>query len=162
MAMKKIKNPYKGLEEQGYNCFACCPSNPFGLKMEFYEADDKVVCRWSPRAEYQGWIDTLHGGVQAVLLDEICAWAVMRQVQRTGVTSKMETQYKRPISTNDEYIDIEAKVVEQRRNLVTVEAAIYNKEGELCTRAQCLYFTFPPEKAREEMGFVSCELEENE
>ena len=35
--MKKIKNPYAGLEEQGYNCFACCPSNPFGLKMEFYE-----------------------------------------------------------------------------------------------------------------------------
>ena len=53
-------------------------------------------------------------------------------------------------------------MVEQRRNLVTVEAAIYNKDRELCTRAQCLYFTFSPEKAREEMGFVSCELEENE
>ena len=160
MERKKIKNPWLGAE--GYNCFGCAPNNPYGVKMEFYEEGDKVVCRWRPRAEYQGWIDTLHGGVQAVLLDEICAWAVMRQVQRTGVTSKMETQYKRPISTNDEYIDIEAKVVEQRRNLVTVEAAIYNKEGELCTRAQCLYFTFPPEKAREEMGFVSCELEENE
>ena len=35
--MKKIKNPYLGLQEQGYNCFACCPSNPYGLKMEFFE-----------------------------------------------------------------------------------------------------------------------------
>ena len=31
--MKKIKNPYAEFESQGYNCFACCPSNPFGLKM---------------------------------------------------------------------------------------------------------------------------------
>lgn len=46
--MKKIKNPYKGLEEQGYNCFACCPSNPFGLKMEFYEDGDDIVCLWHP------------------------------------------------------------------------------------------------------------------
>ena len=35
--MKKVKNPYIGLEEQGYNCFACCPTNPCGLKMRFYE-----------------------------------------------------------------------------------------------------------------------------
>ena len=160
MERKKIKNPW--LNREGYYCFGCAPNNPYGVKMEFYEEGDKVVCRWPLRPEYQGWIDTLHGGIQAVLLDEICAWAVMRQVQRAGVTSKMETQYRRAISTTDEYIDLEAKVVEQRRNLVTVEAAIYNKVGELCTRAQCLYFTFPPEKAREEMGFESCDLEENE
>ena len=158
MGKKKIKNPWLGAE--GYYCFGCAPNNEYGVKMEFYEDGDKVVCRWKPRAEYQGWINTLHGGIQAVLLDEICAWAVMRQTQRTGVTSKMETQYKRPIPTTDEYIDIEARVVGQRRNLVTVEAAIYNKEGELCTSAQCLYLTFSPEKAREEMGFEACELEE--
>ena len=130
--------------------------------MEFYEDGDEIISIWKPEAKYQSWINTLHGGIQAVLLDEICGWVVSRKLQTTGVTSKMETQYKRPISTNEEYIDIEAKVVEQRRNLVTIEAAIYNKDGELCTRAQCLYFTFSPEKAREEMGFVSCELEENE
>lgn len=155
---KKIKNPWMGRE--GYNCFGCAPCNEYGVKMEFYEAGDKVVSRWRPRPQYQGWIDTLHGGIQAVLLDEICAWAVMRQGQRAGVTSKMETQYKRSISTNDEYIDIEARVVEQRRNIFIVEAAIYNMAGELCTRAQCTYFTFPPEKARTEMGFEACELEQ--
>ena len=40
--MKKIRNPYLGLQAQGYNCFACCPSNPFGLKMEFYEDGDDL------------------------------------------------------------------------------------------------------------------------
>ena len=45
-------------------------------------------------------IDTLHGGIQAVLLDEICAWVVLRKLQTTGVTSKMETRYMKPVNTN--------------------------------------------------------------
>ena len=68
--MKKIRNPYAGMEDQGYNCFACCPSNPFGLKMEFYEDGDDIVCIWEPDLNYQSWIGTLHGGIQATLLDE--------------------------------------------------------------------------------------------
>ena len=67
--MKKIINPWKGLE--GYNCFGCAPNNEAGVKMEFYEDGDEVVSIWKPRPEYQGWIDTLHGGIQAVLMDEI-------------------------------------------------------------------------------------------
>ena len=84
--MKKIINPWKGLE--GYNCFGCASNNEAGLKMEFYEDGDEVVSIWKPRPEYQGWIDTLHGGIQAVLMDEICAWVILRKLQTTGVTSK--------------------------------------------------------------------------
>ena len=41
--MKKIKNPYAGTAEgMGYNCFACAPENPCGLKMEFFE-DGKIA-----------------------------------------------------------------------------------------------------------------------
>ena len=65
--MKKIINPWKGME--GYNCFGCAPNNEAGVKMEFYEDNDEVISIWRPRPEYQGWIDTLHGGIQAVLLD---------------------------------------------------------------------------------------------
>jgi hypothetical protein len=86
--MKKIINPWKGME--GYNCFGCAPNNEAGVKMEFYEDNDEVISIWRPRPEYQGWIDTLHGGIQAVLLDEICAWVILRKLQTTGVTSKME------------------------------------------------------------------------
>ena len=77
--MKKIKNPYAGLEEQGYNCFACCPENPFGLKMEFYEDGDDIVCLWNPHTNFQGWLNTLHGGIQSTLMDEVGGWLVNRQ-----------------------------------------------------------------------------------
>lgn len=51
--MKKIINPWKGLE--GYNCFVAAPNNEAGIKMEFYEDGDEVVSIWKPRPEYQGW-----------------------------------------------------------------------------------------------------------
>lgn len=59
---------------EGYNCFGCAPNNEAGVKMEFYEDGDEVISIWKPQPQFQGWIDTLHGGIQAVLLDEICAW----------------------------------------------------------------------------------------
>lgn len=89
--MKKIINPWGEIE--GYNCFGCAPQNPSGLHMEFYEDGDDIVSFWHPDGKYQGWLNTLHGGIQAVLLDEICGWVIMRKLQTAGVTSKMETRY---------------------------------------------------------------------
>ena len=48
MNMKKIINPWIDLTDKGYNCFACAPNNPYGLKMEFYEDGDDIVSIWTP------------------------------------------------------------------------------------------------------------------
>lgn len=158
--MKKIINPWKGLK--GYYCFGCSPENPMGVKMEFYEDGDEIVSFWKPKPEYQGWLDTLHGGIQAVLLDEICAWVIVRKLQTTGVTSKMETRYRKSISSNDTLLEIRASIQEQKRNIILVKATIYNSAKEICTEAVCTYFTFSKEKSQQEMFFTSCEVEEIE
>ena len=158
--MKKIINPWKGLK--GYYCFGCSPDNPMGVKMEFYEDGDEIVSFWKPKPEYQGWLDTLHGGIQAVLLDEICAWVIVRKLQTTGVTSKMETRYRKSISTNDTLLEIRASIQEQKRNIILVKATIYNSAKEICTEVVCTYFTFSKEKSQQEMFFTSCEVEETE
>lgn len=158
--MKRIINPWKGLK--GYYCFGCSPENPMGVKMEFYEDGDEIVSFWKPKPEYQGWLDTLHGGIQAVLLDEICAWVIVRKLQTTGVTSKMETRYRKSISTNDTLLEIRASIQEQKRNIILVKATIYNSAKEICTEAVCTYFIFSKEKSQQEMFFTSCEVEETE
>ncbi len=158
--MKKIINPWKGMK--GYNCFGCAPDNESGVKMEFYEDNDEIVSIWKPRQQFQGWIDTLHGGIQAVLLDEICAWVVLRKLQTTGVTSKMETRYRKPVDTKDSYVVLRASIKECKRNLVIIEARLYNNIGELCTEAICTYFTFPQDKAKKEMNFLQCDVESEE
>lgn len=158
--MKKIINPWKDVE--GYNCFGCAPHNMAGVRMEFYEDGDEIVSIWKPRPEFQGWFNTLHGGIQSVLLDEICAWVVLRQLQTTGVTSKMETRFRKAISTNDSHIVLRASMREHRHNIVTIDARIYNTEGEVCTEAVCTYFTFSQEKAEKEMFFRHCDVEPEE
>ena len=154
--MKKIKNPWTHLE--GYNCFGCAKTNDAGLHMEFYEDGDEIISTWRPRQEYQGWINTLHGGIQAVLLDEICAWAILRKLQTTGVTSKMETRYMKSVDTTQGEIQLRATIREIKRNSVLVDAFLYNNQGELCTKALCTYFTFSPEQTKNEKNFKSCPL----
>lgn len=156
--MKKILNPWR--HQEGYNCFGCAPNNPAGIKMEFYEDGDEVISTWKPRPDYQGWINTLHGGIQAVMLDEICAWVIIRKLQKTGVTSKMETRYLKPVMTTDDHLTLRAHITEIKRSIVLVEANLYNSDGELCTKALCTYFTFAPDKAKNEMNFTSCDVEE--
>ena len=65
----------------GYHCYGCDPNSPQGLRMEFYENGDEIVSVWHPRPEYQGWVNTLHGGIQATLADEISSWVVFRKFQ---------------------------------------------------------------------------------
>lgn len=153
--MKKLTNPWEGLK--GYYCFGCAPTNPAGVKMEFYEDGEDIVSIWKPEDKYQSWLNTLHGGIQAVLLDEICAWVIIRKKQTTGVTFKMETKYLKSISTVDEEITLRARIKDQKRHVVFIEAELYNKNGELCSQAICTYFTVPQDEAKEKYFFTSCD-----
>lgn len=155
--MRKIKNPFVHLD--GYNCFGCAAGNPAGVKMTFYEDGDDIVSLWPATPQYQGWFNTLHGGIQSVLLDEICGWVVMRKLQTAGVTSKMETRYLHPVATDGQELELRARVVQMRRNVAIISAELRDAAGRLCSQATCTYFTFPQEQAQREMHFTACELE---
>jgi acyl-coenzyme A thioesterase PaaI-like protein len=158
--MKKIRNPYQGCEDQGYNCFACCPSNPFGLKMEFFEDGDDIVCIWESRDDYQSWIKTLHGGIQATLLDEAGGWVISRKLQTTGMTSHLNVKYRQPAPTGEGVkLEIRARLKQQRRNLAFIEAEITH-EGKVCSSADMIYYCFPKDKAKSDFAFNGCRLEE--
>lgn len=158
--MKKIVNPWRGLE--GYRCYGCDPNSCEGLRMEFYEDGDDVVSRWQPRPEFQGWVDTLHGGIQAALADEISSWVVFRKFQTSGVTSRLEVRYLKPIHVSGGSVMLRARVREQRRNLAYIEVEIRDGEDRLCTQALCVYYMFPRQKARAEFHFCDCGTEDEE
>ena len=158
--MKKIKNPWIDLTDKGYNCFACAPSNPYGLKMEFHEDGDDIVSIWTPGHNYQGWMDTLHGGIPATLMDEIGGWILARKFQTSGMTTNLNLKYRKPIPTGDNVkIEIRGRVKEVKRVFVFIEAEIrYN--GEVCSSAEMTYYTFPKDVAEKDFMFYGCELEE--
>lgn len=159
--MKKLKNPWLGLESKGYNCFGCAPGNPYGLKMEFYEDGDDIVCLWTAGNNYQGWLDTLHGGIQATLMDEIAAWVIARKLQTTGMTTAMNVKYRTPITTGEnEQIQVRAHIREIKRNFAFIEVVIIYK-NKVCSEAELTFFCFSKEKAEKEFFFAGCNTDDD-
>lgn len=156
MDKKHIINPWKNLE--GYDCFGCSPDNPIGLHMDFTEEGEDIVCHWHPQAHFQGWVNTMHGGILSTLCDETAGWVVFRKLQTTGVTTRLDVRYKKPVMTTDDTITIRGHIIGQKRNLVTVAVTIQNQCGDTCVTCEATYYTFPPEKAWE-MGFTRCRVE---
>ena len=156
--MKKIINPWKGLE--GYMCFGCAPGNPQGLHMEFYEDGDDIVAFWEPESHYQGWLETLHGGIQTTMMDELAGWVVLRKLQTSGVTSRLDARFLKSISTREPRLMIRGRIKEQKRNAIFIETEIYNSQNELCSRANIIYFVVTKEQATEKFHFCGCKTED--
>lgn len=154
--MKKILNPY--LNKEGYNCVCCAPNNPVGLHLEFWEEGEDVLTIWNPGENYQGWINTLHGGITSMLMDEVAGWVINRKLQTTGVTMQLNVKYKKPVMTTDSQITVRGHIASQRRNIVTIHLTLENSKGEVCDEGEAIYFTFGPDKAKE-MGFDCCKVE---
>ncbi|MCR4966010.1 MAG: PaaI family thioesterase [Bacteroidales bacterium] len=158
--MKRIINPWIG-NKNGYHCFGCDPNNKLGMRMQFYWDGEQVLSPWRAGGDHVSWIDTLHGGIQATLLDEICGWVVFYQLQTSGVTAKMEMRYRKQVDTRWPYILMKARLLEQRHTLATVKGEIWSPEGVLCAECTCTYFIYPTEKAVE-MGYMPAKLGEED
>lgn len=157
--MRKIINPW--LRRPEYNCFGCCPNNPVGLHMEFFEDDDYIVSKWNPGNLYQGWVNTLHGGILSTLIDEACGWVVTRKLQTSGYTVQLNVKFRKAVSTTEPELTIKAKVTKQVRNLAYIRAEILNSRGETCNEGEAVYFLMNQEKAKE-MGFIRCDVEDED
>jgi len=159
MSMRKIINPWVGTE--GYNCFVCSPDNPIGLHLEFWEDGDYIVTKFKPTHDYESWQNTLHGGIQALLIDETAGWVVCRKLQTNGVTSKMEMHYLKPVSTLLNEITVRAKLTKMMRNVAFIEAELLDEDGTVLTRADLVYFCTPKFKL-DENNFHTCKVEGEE
>lgn len=155
--MKKIINPWLSVE--GYCCPGCSPTNEKGLRLEFWEDGDDIVTTWHPETHYQSWKDTLHGGIQCLIFDEVAGWVITRKLQTIAVTSKMETKYLHPVSISGGPVEARARIQRQMRQVVFIECELYQR-GQLCSSALVTYFCSPTEKARSEYGFDGCHTED--
>jgi uncharacterized protein (TIGR00369 family) len=149
--MIRLKNPYA--EFEGYSCFGCSPTNPYGLRMEFFKEGDEIVCRWNPQEHFQGFHDILHGGIQSTMMDEIASWVVFVFLDTAGVTYQLNTRFRKPVNISRGTITIRAKLVKQEKRVAEIEAGLYDGDDTLCSESRLHYFVMPREKAVSEMHF---------
>ena len=149
--MIKLKNPYASFP--GYSCFACGPSNPSGLHMEFYLDGDEILSRWDPGEHYQGFHGVLHGGIQATMMDEIASWVVFLSLDSAGMTYQLTTRFRKPVYISRGMITVRAKLLRQQKRIAEIEARLYDGTDQLCAEGMANYYVMPREKAVEELNF---------
>ena len=149
--MRDLRNPFAGRE--GYNCFGCSPDNSLGLKMHFIEDGDEIVSHWEPSEHFHGYQNVLHGGIQATLMDEIASWVVYVKVRRSGVTSKMNVRYLKPVFVDKGTITLRGRIQAMRRNLADIEVKLFSSDKQLCAEAIITYFTSSLEKSKESLFY---------
>lgn len=149
--MKKIHNAYADIGK--YNCFGCSPYNDKGLHMQFKLDGEEVISIWEPQSWFDGWEGIIHGGIQATLLDEIGGWFVVSVLGLSGVTTKLNVKYLKPLESNKGNITIRAKLVSKRHQLANIEASIYNSNDELCAEGDLQYYCYSEKISREKFNF---------
>ncbi|KAI0885981.1 HotDog domain-containing protein [Annulohypoxylon maeteangense] len=93
-----------------------------------------------------GWPGVVHGGALATLLDEsLGRCAILQFPSRTGVTARLELQYRQPTLTSGFYV-IRARPMaderdgpEKRERKMWVEGTLETMSGKTCVEAKALF-----------------------
>jgi uncharacterized protein (TIGR00369 family) len=110
-------------------CFACGPDNAVGLRMTFAYGDGTAKCTVTPRREFGGWSDIMHGGIVATLLDEAMAHAVLGAGVR-AVTARIEVRFRKAVPTEVPLI-AEGIVRGRRGRVLEVDGTLADEDGTL-------------------------------
>lgn len=156
---KKICNPFNNITD--YHCFGCASENLQGLQMEFYEEGEEIVSVWEPKSCFCGYNDLLHGGIQATLCDELASWVVYVKCECSGVTSRLNMKYRKPVMINKGFLKLKGKISEIRRNTIAViNVNLYDGSDELCAQAEAMFWLFSEEESVAHYGYPSKGVEE--
>jgi acyl-coenzyme A thioesterase PaaI-like protein len=105
-------------------CFGCGRGNAIGLHIDdFVVRDGEVAARFTPRAEFAGFEDTLHGGVVATALDEASAWAAMLTEGVLVFTARIEVRYRSPAIASHDF-RLAGRVTERRGRRLVIDASM--------------------------------------
>jgi uncharacterized protein (TIGR00369 family) len=151
---RKIRNPFK---PEDYMCFGCSPGNHVGLKLTFEEDDEKLYASWQPDPVFQGYLNVLHGGIIATLLDEAGAWCVYVKAGTSGVTASLTVRYLKPVYISKGKVSVEARLVTKGEKNALLSASLFDGEGKLCAEADLDYFIYPEQIARRRFYYPGTE-----
>ena len=82
-------------------CFGCGEKNDKGLHLTFHRGKDAkgefIKSIFSPKPELCGYQTILHGGIQALLLDEVTGCAASEFLGKRVTTEQIDIQFRKPL-----------------------------------------------------------------
>lgn len=122
--MKKIK-----LEDDGY-CFACGRNNSRGLKLKFsLDKENRLATEFNFTKEHQGFKDIAHGGIIALILDEVMG-NLCWKLGKNAIGAQIEVRFKRPTLVGST-LYFKGWIEKEEKNIVYMRAEARNRENEV-------------------------------
>jgi uncharacterized protein (TIGR00369 family) len=116
----------------------CGDKNDIGLKLDFYEKNGKAWTEFTPRRNFEGYKDILHGGILSTLLDEAMIKSILAKGILT-VTSQIEVTFKKPAIIGEKLL-IEGEITGERGRLILTEGRVIKENGTLIAEAKGKFF----------------------
>jgi len=124
-------------------CFGCGEENPIGAHLKFEKiSEDTVISYFSPPSTWVGWGNIVHGGLQALLLDEAAGWGTILLVGEYAVTIKASIKYLKPLYVK-QLIKITSTLTKREKETLYFSASLHNQNNQLCTTGEFLYKIVP-------------------
>lgn len=111
------------------HCIVCGRENPIGFNIKFEQGDGYVYGRVTPGRNYEGYNDTIHGGILTTLLDEVMVKALF-MVDVISVTMEIKVRFRQPVHTGRPLIvkgypgDIHSKAASARGEILLDDGTI--------------------------------------
>lgn len=123
-------------------CAICGLDNPFGLRAPFYSMEDgSVMTIFKYREEHQSYPGRVHGGLITAMLDEMglrALWAKEKNEDIWGVTTSLETKYRKPVPYNTELIG-KGIITKDSTKFMVIEASIMDIYGNVLANGTMKY-----------------------
>ena len=114
-------------------CFGCSKENPMGLQLDFHMEQDDMVTEFIPEEVHQSYDGVLHGGLAAVILDEVVGQHLV-QLGSPGVTARMNVRFRNSIPVGKK-VRFVSRFIKQRHRLYDMEAWAELEDGKRAVEA---------------------------
>ena len=126
-------------------CFVCGLDNPIGLKLAFYEDEQRrVVARFTPQSQHQGYPGVVHGGIVTALLDEVLARVAIGS-GRWVMTARLNVRYRRPVPIGGA-LTVMGEAIGWKRSLFEARGRIILADGQVGVEAEGAFAEVRPEQ----------------
>jgi acyl-coenzyme A thioesterase PaaI-like protein len=121
------------LIDDGY-CFVCGEKNDIGLGLQFRQAGGRTISEFVPHKAHQGFMDIVHGGIIATVLDE----AMVKRVLFEGmeaVTAEISVRFRSPLFVGEKAV-VEAEIKRTGGRLLVTCARMIKGDSTVVAEAE--------------------------
>lgn len=129
-----------GVTSNVFNGFVTSSNNINGLNISIHrDKRQGVSCAWQTHRDFEGYPQTLHGGISFAILDELLAYAIFDRFRTFAVTLNSQTQWLGRIKIGE---TIRAQAVVKRRfwRFVSVTGVIVNGRGRVLVKMKSTFY----------------------